>query len=72
MLNLNNKSRKLLLLQRNELLTEKQKWTRKRFGRFLFTNFFINFNQAKGVTSDAENLFKLYDMETQNLISQIL
>jgi len=58
LLNLNNKSRKLLLLQRNELLTEKQKWTRKRFGRFLFTNFFINFNQAIGITLDAENLFK--------------
>ena len=58
MLNLNNKSKKLLLLQRNELLTEKQKWKRKKFGRFLFTNFFINFNQAKDISLDAENLFK--------------
>ena len=58
MLNLNNKSKKLLLLQRNELLTEKQKWKRKKFGRFLFTNFFINFNQAKNISLDAENLFK--------------
>ena len=58
MLNLNNKSKKLLLLQRNELLTEKQKWNRKKFGRFLFTNFFINFNQAKDITLNAENLFK--------------
>ena len=58
MLNLNNKSKKLLLLQRNELLTQKQKWQRKKFGRFLFTNFFINFNQAKYIISDAENLFK--------------
>ena len=58
MLNLNNKSKKLLLLQRNELLTEKQKWKRKKFGRFLFTNFFINFNQDKNIISDAENLFK--------------
>ena len=58
MLNLNNKSKKLLLLQRNELLTKKQKWQRKKFGRFLFTNFFINFNQAKDIISDAENLFK--------------
>ena len=58
MLNLNNKSKKLLLLQRNELLTEKQKWNRKKFGRFLFTNFFINFNQAKDISLDAENLFK--------------
>ena len=58
MLILNNKSKKLLLLQRNELLTERQKWNRKKFGRFLFTNFFINFNQAKDISLDAENLFK--------------
>ena len=58
MLNLNNKTKKLLLLQRNELLTEKQKWKRKKFGRFLFTNFFVNFNQAKDISLDAENLFK--------------
>ena len=58
MLNLNNKSKKLLLLQRNELLTEKQKWKRKKFGRFLFTNFFVNFNQPKDISLDAENLFK--------------
>lgn len=58
MLKLNNKSKKLLLLQRNELLTKKQKWTRRRFGRFLFTNFFINFNQAKDIKLEAENLFK--------------
>ena len=45
-------------MQRNELLTEKQKWNRKKFGRFLFTNFFINFNQAKDITLNAENLFK--------------
>tara|TARA_S200000501_G_scaffold308164_1_gene297613 strand:- start:75 stop:776 length:702 start_codon:yes stop_codon:yes gene_type:complete len=58
LLKFNNKSKKLLLLQRNELLTKKQKWTRKKFGRFLFTNFFINFNQDKNIISDAENLFK--------------
>ena len=58
MLKLNNISKKLLLLQRNELLTKKQKWTRRRFGRFLFTNFFINFNQTKDITLEAENLFK--------------
>jgi len=58
LLKLNNISKKLLLLQRNELLTKKQKWTRRRFGRFLFTNFFINFNQTKDITLEAENLFK--------------
>ena len=57
MLKLNNISKKLLLLQRNELLTERQKWTRKKFGRFLFTNIFINFNQTKDIASEAENLF---------------
>ena len=40
------------------MLTEKQKWRRKRYGRFLFTNLFINFNQANDITLDAENLFK--------------
>ena len=58
MLKLNKRSKKLILLQRNELLTNKQKWTRKKFGRFLFTNFFVNFNQSKNITLDAENLFK--------------
>ena len=58
MLKLNKISKKLLLLQRNELLTNKQKWTRKKLGRFLFTNFFINFNQVKNITLEAENLFK--------------
>ena len=58
MLKLNNISKKLLLLQRNELLTERQKWIRKKFGRFLFTNIFINFNQTKDITLKAENLFK--------------
>ncbi len=58
MLKLNNKSKKLLLLQRNELLTETQKWTRKKFGRYIFTNFFINFNQAKDIELNVENLFE--------------
>ena len=58
MLKLNKISKKLLLLQRNELLTNKQKWTRKKLGRFLFTNFFINFNQVKNIELEAENLFK--------------
>ena len=58
MLTLNKISKKLLLLQRNELLTSKQKWMRKKFGRFLFTNLFINFNQLKNITLEAENLFK--------------
>ena len=47
MIKLNRKSKKLLLLQRNELLTETQKWLRKKFGRFLFTNLLINYFQNK-------------------------
>ena len=58
MLKLNKISKKLLLLQRNELLTNKQKWIRKKLGRFLFTNFFIHFHQPKDISSKAENLFK--------------
>ena len=39
LIKLNNKSKKLLLLQRNELLTDRQKWLRRKFGRYMFTNF---------------------------------
>jgi len=34
---------KLLLLQRIDLISEKQRTIRKKFGRYLFTNFFVNF-----------------------------
>ena len=57
MIKLNQKAKKLLLLQRNELLSKKQEWTRKKFGRFLFTNFFINFFQNKNLTQKTEDLF---------------
>ena len=55
---MNPKSKKLLLLQRNELLSKKQKFLRKKTGRFLFTNFFINFFQDKNIEKKAENLFE--------------
>ena len=58
MINLNNKSRKLILLQRNELLSEKQYWLRRKFGRFIFTNIFINFFQIKNIEKITEDLFK--------------
>ena len=58
MIKLNRKTKRLLLLQRNELLSERQKWTRKKFGRYLFTNFFINYNQNKDIELNVENLFK--------------
>ena len=63
MIKLNQKSKKLLLLQRNELLTETQKWLRKKFGRFLFTNLLINFFQNKNLEQNTENLF-LTEIET--------
>ena len=57
MIKLNQKSKKLLLLQRNELLTQKQKWLRKKFGRLLFTNIFIHFFQNKNLELTTEQLF---------------
>lgn len=58
MISLNKKSKKLLLLQRNELLTDKQKFLRKRFGRFIFTNFLINFYQDHEIENKVERLFE--------------
>lgn len=57
MIKLNNKSRKLLLLQRNELLSTNQKWLRKKFGRFIFTNILINYFQQKDLEKKTESLF---------------
>jgi hypothetical protein len=57
-MNLNSKSRKLLLLQRNNLLSEKQKFLRKKFGRMFFTNIFINFYQNKNIAQMTEELFQ--------------
>lgn len=57
MITLNSKSKKLLLLQRNELLTKTQNLIRKKFGRYLFTNFFINYFQNKNLEKITEELF---------------
>ena len=40
-----------LLFQRNEILSTTQKILRKRFGRFLFTNFFSFFFRKKNISS---------------------
>ena len=40
---INKRHQKLLLLQRIDLISEKQRFIRKKLGRFLFTNFFVNF-----------------------------
>ena len=63
MIKLNSKSKKLLLLQRNELLTKTQNLIRKKFGRFLFTNFFINYFQNKNLEKITEELF-LKELDT--------
>ena len=57
MIKLNPKSKKLLLLQRNELLTETQNWLRKKFGRLIFTNFFVNYFQVQNFEKITEELF---------------
>ena len=57
MIKLNHKSKRLLLLQRNELLSDKQKWLRRKFGRFLFTNLLINFSQNKDIEKITGELF---------------
>ena len=63
MIKLNQKSKKLLLLQRNELLTNTQKWFRKKFGRFVFTNILVNHFQDKYLENNTEILF-LKEIET--------
>ena len=63
MIKLNNKSKKLLLLQRNELLSNTQKWLRKKLGRLIFTNVLINYFQIKDLEKKTENLF-LKEIET--------
>ena len=45
-------------MQRNELLSKKQFWLRKTFGRFIFTNFFINYFLIKDIEKKAEKLFQ--------------
>jgi SAM-dependent methyltransferase len=64
-MNLNAKSKKLLLLQRNNLLSQKQKFLRKKFGRLIFSNIFINFFQNKNLIKVVEELFQ-NEMNTLN------
>ena len=58
MIYLNKISRKLILLQRNELLSNKQKYLRKRFGRYIFTNFLIHYFQKNNLEILTEELFR--------------
>lgn len=58
MVNLNYKTKKLLLLQRNDLLSNKQKFLRKKIGRLIFTNFLIHFFQNKNIEKNCSELFE--------------
>tara|TARA_Y100000741_G_C18194659_1_gene535016 strand:+ start:417 stop:1115 length:699 start_codon:yes stop_codon:yes gene_type:complete len=58
LISLNRISKKLLLLQRNELLSKKQSWLRKTFGRLIFTNILVNYFQIKDIESHTEELFQ--------------
>jgi hypothetical protein len=58
LISLNQISKKLLLLQRNELLSKNQYWLRKRFGRLIFTNFFVNYFQVEDIEKRTEELFQ--------------
>tara|TARA_Y100001958_G_scaffold43799_1_gene29111 strand:- start:153 stop:872 length:720 start_codon:yes stop_codon:yes gene_type:complete len=72
LIKLNKKSKKLILLQRNELLSQRQKILRKRFGRFLFTNFFVHFFQNQKLDESVQNLFeKEYDIIKNFLPSNV-
>ncbi len=70
MIHLNKKSSKLLLLQRNELLSDKQKYLRKRFGRYIFTNIFVNYFQFKDLNQRAEDLFLKEFQTFENFLPQ--
>ena len=55
---INKRHQKLLLLQRIDLISEKQRTIRKKFGRFLFTNFFVNFfNSQKEIENKINDEF---------------
>ena len=55
-INIENKEKKLFLLQRNKYLSKKQKKIKKLFGRFLFTNLFVNFfNPLSNINSQLNN-----------------
>jgi len=65
---LNKISKKLLLLQRNELLSKKQIIFRKKFGRFLFTNLFVNYFQRKDLENQTMNIFEDEFLKIKNYL----
>ena len=68
MIHLNKISRKLILLQRNELLSNYQKVLRKRFGRFIFTNCIVNFFQKENLETLTNELFKKEFQTFENIL----
>ena len=55
---LNSIHKKLIILQRNELMSNSHRRIRKLFGRFLYTNFFVNFSDLSFIKSEYyEKLF---------------
>ena len=73
MINLNKISRKLLLLQRNELLSDTQKYFRKKFGRYIFTNFLIHYFQKKNLENLTENLSNLSnELKNNELVAEVI
>jgi hypothetical protein len=59
-----------LLFQRNEILSTTQKILRKRFGRFLFTNFLIFFFRKKNISSIYYNIVKKEFFQISSFISR--
>ena len=55
---LNYKAKKLLLLQRNDLLSKKQNFLRRRLGRFFFTNILVHCFQNKNIEKNCLELFQ--------------
>ena len=61
---------KNILLQRNELLSDTQKYLRKIFGRFLFTKLFIYFFKKKNIGKLYFHLLKKEYFSIYNLLKK--
>ena len=74
---LNSIHKKLIILQRNELMSNSHRRIRKLFGRFLYTNFFVNFSNLSFIKSKYYELChkeylsikKFINFGTKNILS---
>ena len=74
---LNSIHKKLIILQRNELMSNSHRRIRKLFGRFLYTNFFVNFSDLSFIKSEYYelchkeylNIKKFINFGTKNILS---